>query len=1381
MALHPKAKKRILVLAIASGLLVAVAGGLFVYRKLSIRAQYAALRVEGLAAASSGDHVQAVEKLGRYLLRSPDDVAVLVAFARSREQVPLPGGVHLRLARDVYQRAVGLDGGLVDERARLARLLADFGQLPEALDQAERVLAVRPDDATAAAVRAVVLHRLRRFADAQTAALRWTELAPEDVRSLSLVLVAAKEKGDTVETLHELARELEKRATDDKGVAVVRGTLAVLLGDGENGRRWWLEAARANPSSPEEATFIAEQLQNVRLAVESAEYLVRAAERGLLRGGKLLPARRLLELERYDLLDRLLEEVRADDPGQSAEMLAMRAVSLAAGRGDRTAAAPYIEALERRDSPGAKAWRLVVNLLLGGSSENVEEIRRTLETALREGEGAPMLTLVLADAMGRQGEPERAVRMLESLAESSAGWARPMERKAHYEAALGQFDLAFRSAVEAARRAPRDPITLTTLAGVWTSGVEAGVLQNRAELVQFLRELAQAMPSDVTTVPVRVLTLARAGQAAEARAAVEQLVSAARARPSAAMSELLVRTATTSAAVGLGEERRLLELADELGGVTPMSALTRAIIDFSTRGADAVVSRFEASRRTDGPDAKGWAVAWATLLEAVGDARAASAWRAASDAYPQDVSVQRDVLGSGTARRDLGLRTTALQRLRALAGESLTVRLAEAQLALDSPETTPQRLAEVVDRLTEVVRGTPGNAAARILLAQAQTRLGNTAQAIEQLRAVPPSATEAIAAQLMLAELLQRTGDFSGAERVLQETLATGRLGEGQLRGVAVLLAEQGDARRALELLGRRGEDRPDFMKVQLLRQANDLAAAEEEARRLVATQPTVVSVRTLAEIQRARGNVAGATATLARLDELGLPPGVKELALVDYHMRFLELPLARRQAQLATEAAPSNPVAWQALVTVQAAMGDVGGALETVERAADRLPDVEMFAAQRRLAERIRAASADAVLLPVVLALLQNPGDAALVEAISTPTTGAISEGGPSAALSRLRQLAARHPQSLPVQMLVVRRLLQLSQPDEAGQVASKAAESFPTSSEAPALGATAFANRGNWTQALAMARVWRERSGANPLPADLAVSEALVKIGRLQEAAAVVEPYVRGFTEDPAAYLPALFRRAEIASLLNQDDEALRVLAPVLSGRPATWNAWLDYVALRLTPQHALRWAARAEASAEGRDPIVVWQAALVRANALTASGSPDAAQARNRLVELARAEGRGGEYLASAALVLDLAGELEAAERLYRQAMEAGIRGVAVRNNLAMVLVRKGGDLTEAKQLAEGVVAEAGGIAAFVDTLASVLAASGDYPRAEQALVRAVNLEPSNIEWWVHLAEVQVKAGRIEEARATVSAVALVREDDLSPSLRQRLTAVRTAVSN
>ena len=74
--MHPKAKKRIAILALAATVIGLAGGGAFAYRKLSIRAEFAASRVEGLKASADGRHAEAIEPLLKYIGRSPNDVEV---------------------------------------------------------------------------------------------------------------------------------------------------------------------------------------------------------------------------------------------------------------------------------------------------------------------------------------------------------------------------------------------------------------------------------------------------------------------------------------------------------------------------------------------------------------------------------------------------------------------------------------------------------------------------------------------------------------------------------------------------------------------------------------------------------------------------------------------------------------------------------------------------------------------------------------------------------------------------------------------------------------------------------------------------------------------------------------------------------------------------------------------------------------------------------------------------------------------------------------------------------------------------------------------------------------------------------------------------------
>lgn len=1376
--MHPKAKKRIAILAVAVFSIGLVGGGAFVYRKLAIRSEFAGYRAAGLAAAEKGDHPAAIENLVKYMGRNGNDVEVLSAFAKSREKVVAPGAGHLRSVLGALTRVVSLDPTRNDDRARLAMLLSDFGQLPEALEQSERLLEARPGDKTGLAVKAVVLNRMRKLPEAEAAALKWAEGAPEDVRSLALALATARENKATPEKMAELATKLEGLAKSDLGLATVRGTAALLGGNIDAARKNWVEAAKVPPTTPEEAVFVADQLRGLGLSMESAEYLVKASEAGKLRSGKILPARRLLELERFDLMARLLAPIKVEDPDVSAEMLSLKAISLA-GTSDLTGSEGVVKALGEKKGKGAEAWMLVTNAFLGRGEADPETTKKVLTEAMQEGENAPVLALVLADAVGRLGETERAIRVLENLSETSPGWSRPLERKAHFLSGSGQLQAALEAAELAARAAPNDPRALTTLARIWTAAVEAGINDNRAELSSFLERLSAAMPGDQSTASMRIVTLHRAGKTAEAKKVVEQVLSAAKASPGPAWGNIILRVATASAAVGLGGEIELIDTAEQYGGVTSQSSLTRALIGINSGQAAEALARFERERKTEGPDARDWAMGWAAVLESAGDPRAIAAWTSLVETYKTTLAVQRDALNSRTVRGNLPLRTAAVENLKTISGDaSPTYRVEEAALVMDQADPGTAKLSEVSDKLSEVVRASPGNVQARVLLARVLERMGSLGAAIEQLRAIPPNAPEYGTVTLMLAELLQKRGDFAAAKRLLDDAVARTGVGAGQTRGAAILLAQQGDVAASLELLKRGGNDAPDPLKVQLYRQNNDLPKAEIEARRVVEANPTVGSIQTLAEIMRARGNTAGAVTTLQTLETLKLDPGVKELALTDFHLRFFDLNNALASAKQATEKAPDKGATWQALLTVQSAMGDIAGAIATVEMAASKLPNEPLFAAQKSRLELIKSSSRDPVLTPLIMALLRNPNDEAVLDAMKTPASGSIADGGPGVAVGRLRELAAKYPLSQPVQLMAVRRLLQLNQHTEAAALAARAGQAFPTSGEAPALAASAYAFAGDWPQALAQAREWRNRTGGNGLPADLATSEALVRMGRFDEAIVVVEPYIKNFSTDRQTFLPAVFRKAEAQSLAGQDERAMATLSTVTKGEPAVWALWIGYVSERLPPEKTAYWAARAESSAEGSNADLAWQAAVAKASALTALKSPEAAEAREKVATLANQPGRGGQYLASAALAFDAADDLPRAEALYRQAIAAGVDGVALKNNLAMILLRKGGSTTEAAQLAEQAVAAAPNVGAFLDTLATVQAASGDLTKAEQTLITAVNLEPANAEWRIHLAEVQIKAGRLAEARATVQGLEFARPESLPPPIRTRLDAVRAS---
>ena len=143
----------------------------------------------------------------------------------------------------------------------------------------------------------------------------------------------------------------------------------------------------------------------------------------------------------------------------------------------------------------------------------------------------------------------------------------------------------------------------------------------------------------------------------------------------------------------------------------------------------------------------------------------------------------------------------------------------------------------------------------------------------------------------------------------------------------------------------------------------------------------------------------------------------------------------------------------------------------------------------------------------------------------------------------------------------------------------------------------------------------------------------------------------------------------------------------------------------------------------------------------------------------------------------------GDLDAAEREYREALKLRPDAPAAQNNLAYVLLLKGGaaELDEAHRLAAAAVAAAPSMASFHDTLARVEVKRGNLDAATTNFRKALSLEPASLEAMIGLADVLAQTGRREDARAQLAQIdtALEVSPRLPPQLQAQLDAVRTSL--
>lgn len=1385
--MQSQTKKRLYVLLTCALLACVAVGTLYLVRRHQLHARFARYKVDGLAASARGDDAIAVQQLGLYLQREPGDVDALSAFAKSRLRVGSPRGEHVRDAIMALRALVRLQPGRMDERVQLADLYLQAGFLTEALDATgyvmEHVPVGSPQYLQALPKRVSAMSRLRKFAEAEDWARKWTEAAPADVTAQTTRLWLMKQGGKSAVEIRDVAKKLGTAEGTDAGSLFLMGYAHRLNGD-------WAEAVRAlgaagkQPSAdvPLERALV-DELNRVGLFNDSRSVLERLYNASPTPELRNELGRRYWEVGSFEDADQMLQAVDPADPKSDRDMLAIRALSLQALKRENDAATMRAALSGRRDDPVAQVWEIVLAQQFESKLADARRLAAAAAAALAREPDNLFVHYFAGEAHYRLGESDVAIREWETVATQNPTWSRPVARLAALFAELGRIETAYDVAREAVQRSPADGVAVLTWVRVWAAAIESGRRRDVDDLLALVTEIQKGAPQEEETLALRVALLGRSGKADAAKEALR----AGLARPEKMAEATYLRLAATSRTYKLGLESACFDGAQAHYGKTPALAFARAVNAFAEgHGADG--AKFFADR---GPapsaadDEFMWEYNRTRYLEMLRDGEAKARVVELADKYPADLRAQQFAVSAWSVRGDRVFLAKTISRVKALSGErSITWEVARARWCINFGGAAEE--SEATALLQDVAKRVPDMAEARYLLARVHEHGRKWTDAIGQLQPVVEANPSVTSLGLYLARLYQSNGDYDRARAQLERVAAMNLVETDQRRQAAALLAQQGDAQRAIELLEeemRQSSDQgeADLLLASLYRQRNEPQKAQAIYDRLL-EHPNPPVIKFAADLMASLGRREEAKTLLAKLDQLEMDPVDRLLAKADFAARHGERPDdARDLYDDAINNGPTNVDAWRSKIVFQVASGDPAGALETNTKAAKALPGEESFVLIAKQKGVLYFASGDLALRALVVNFVRDPIEAgAAATALKAIQDARDTRKAPSELVLQLAAIADRNTRLLPLQLLVAQMYLSQHRPEDALTYGTRATQISPTSPEPFRVQAAIFADAGRWAEAREAGKKWRDRDVRDPRRADLFLAECEVNLGAAGEALARLAPYVT----DPAAegYDQAIKTFAKAQELAGKGGAAA-LMEPLLKKGPSGRQAWLSYALQNLPPVEAATWFDRA-ASAIPENALAE-QVSLAGYWGELYAISGDAqysAKARAILAPRAAASGAPAPVLVAMGAQEEAEQQWAKATERYRDALKLEPDNLIAKNNLAMVLARQG-QMTEALAFGKMLVASRPEVPEFYDTLAFVQLRANRVDDAIATLRTAINLQRNNVTYRISLAEAFLAKQDLNQARVTVQEIDALkpRLDHVSLERRTQLERIRAAVKS
>jgi len=1353
MAVRARSRKRLLIILLGAFVVVGGLAGAVMYGKHRAAAQSQAAREAGMTAHAAGQYQQATKSLSEYLDNNSADLEALRAFADSlltmRYRNPGSTGTAIATLRKIRE----LDRDDDHARRELMKLYARHGQYTEAIELADRFLESDPRDVQALRVKGATLAQLRRFGEAMTWLEKAAEMQPLNMEIQGTIIEVMRQRDQSDEQLLTYVQQLRDAHPDDPRTGWLMALAHSMVGEREAALQAVRAAAEQDIQSPDTVWRLVRMLDSLQQFPAGTALLNDHIDRMLEPKYVTFALKRLWEVGNRRGVRSVIEGLAPDNPALSVEVVGLAAMNLPT---DADAAEPWLAELEARAANGermAEAWRAVV----ASRNESVsgERFVEICRSALRVNENHPYFRGWLGEALARRGQAASALEEWRAAAEGASAWYMPHVRSARVLMGMNATRQAIQHALAAVRRAPNRLDTVSTFLEIRVGLIDSADDPAYETVREDVRRLIEQrlIPS---LVPQWMRLVAMSGDRADLAEQLNRLLDQGEQLPAGTLLEVEQIVRDVDADLAARVDRYLDASHSGSADVIWRRAIARARDGQVEAGRKMLEQR---RANADESDRLGATIDLLRYDEMTRDQTVAERWYELSEQYPDRRVAHESAIRSDDAWSDLQRMRSVIDRLGEATGEdSIEYRIAMSRWLL-AQETEVAR-DSAIEMLKRVTRAVPSLLRPRIMLVEAHRQQGNNSAMIDNLAVAVSLAPERMDLKFAFAGELIRLGDQRRAERVIDRLAEQVEPADERSRRLAELLARVGQPDRAIDRLVTYHEGdalAPDTLLADLYARTGRIEQADAVVEALLDEQRVDSErLRFAADYFGRTNRIERGEAVLDRLDQRAdLTPGVPAFIRAAFYASHVGPEPAIAELRRGIEQAPERMEMRQTLVVYLLRLGRIDAALDAAERTRDLAADPPA-GIQRMLAHRdvIRQVAEATNLYPLIRVIVESDEQAEPAAEALGILAAAPADDVDEATTARLRQLANRHPNLLPLQTVLIQRYMAAGDAQQASELASEALQRFRDAVEPAYLAAEAFSAAGRWSDALNAAREWRRRSGRRIPAADLMMAEAQMRLGENDDAVALTRPYLQQALENPENNYRIIINHARALIALERHEAAADLLQPLLQ-RGARWEgAWLNLAAFAIQDAAvAERWLARitdapAEAPMQRMNKARAWFALHQRTD--------DAAH-RRRAIELMQpviqAEDAPAEALSLAGTIFHTAGDAERAEQLYRRALAADDLQPTPQNNLAMLILERDGDPAEALKLARQAIKSAPNAAPIHDTIALAYQRLGEPEAALEAIRQAVELQPDTPEWRITLADILIDDNQLSEARRQI----------------------------